>query len=141
MNRLGDMGNFPAVVNAGATVNVLMTVLVTWLLVPHYPQVFAPLLWTGLVLLLNLTPVFVLRQGLTPATPYPTLRTMNFVRDQHKFSDWVYLAASANMAFWILCSWAVFVVRYRVSTLICVLLTAATATYSPVLLRLAKSRP
>ena len=61
---------------------------------------------------------------------------MNFVHDQHKFSDWVYIAASANMAFWVLTSWAVFSARYQVTTLMVVLVIAALATFSPVLLRL-----
>ena len=42
MDRLSDMGHFPAVVNAGATANILMTVVVTWLLVPRFPQPWAP---------------------------------------------------------------------------------------------------
>ncbi len=135
MNRLSDMGHFPATVNAGATLNVLLTLLITWWLVPRYPQAYAPVLWIGAVLCLNLLPVVLLRLTITPATPYPTLRTMNFVRDQHKFSDWVYVAASANMAFWVLASWALFALRYRASTLLCVLAVAAFATFSPVLLR------
>ncbi len=135
MDRLGDMGHFPAVVNAGATVNILLTLCVTWWLVPRFPQVFAPMVWITLVLALNLLPVVLLRLTMRDDDVYPTLRTMNFVRDQHRFSDWVYLAASANMAFWVLASWAVFAVRYRVSTLITVLVIAALATFSPVLLR------
>ena len=136
MDRLADMGHFPALVNAGATVNILATICITWLLVPRFPQVFAPVVWIALVLALNLLPVVVLRLTMREDDVYPTLRTMNFVRDQHRFSDWVYLAASANMAFWVLTSWAVFAVRYRASTLVLVLAVAAVATFSPVLLRL-----
>ena len=135
MDRLADMGHFPALVNAGATINVLFTISVTWLLVPRFPQVYAPVVWIVLVLVLNLLPVLLLRLTLRADTHYPTLRTMNFVRDQHKFSDWVYVAASANMAFWVLVSWAVFALRYRVSTFVAMLVVAAFATFSPVLLR------
>lgn len=138
MDRLGDMGHFPAVVNAGATVNILLTISVTWWLVPRYPQVYAPILWIALVLALNLLPVVLLRLTMRKDDTYPTLRTMDFVRDQHRFSDWVYVAASANMAFWVLTSWDVFAVRYRASTLATVLLVAAVATFSPVLLRAAR---
>jgi hypothetical protein len=62
---------------------------------------------------------------------------MHFIRDQHKFSDWVYLAASANMAFWILLSWALFSISYLYSTALLegMLVVAALATFSPVLLR------
>ena len=135
MNRLADMGHFPAPVNAGATLNILLTVSITWLLVPRYPQPYAPVVWTAIVLSLNLLPVVLLRMTLTPETVYPTLRTMNFVHDQHKFADWVYVAASANMAFWVLAGWAAFALRYRRSTLLAVLLVAALATFSPVLVR------
>lgn len=135
MDRLADMGHFPPLVNAGATVNVLLTISVTWLLVPRFPQVYAPVVWVALVLFLNLLPVLLLRLTLCPSTEYPPLRAMNFVHDQHKFSDWVYVAASANMAFWVLISWSVFAFRYQVSTLFLVLVIAALATFSPVLLR------
>jgi hypothetical protein len=108
MNRLADMGHFPAVVNAGATVNVLLTITVTWFVQPQFSQIFAPVAWIALVLALNLLPVVLLRTTITPQTNYPSLAQMDFVRDQHKFSDWVYVAASANMAFWVPSSWAVF---------------------------------
>ena len=98
MNRLADMAHFPGAVNTGATLNILLTISVTWLLVPRYQQPYAPILWIALVLFLNLLPVALLRLTLTRATFYPTVRTINFFRDQHKFSDWVYVAASANMA-------------------------------------------
>lgn len=135
MNRLADMGHFPVKVNAGATLNVLMTITLTWLLVPHYPQGYAPVVWVALVLTLNLLPVVLLRMTLRPDTVYRTLGEMDFVADQHKFSDWVYVAASANMAFWVLSAWAVFsVVRSGVS-LGMMLAVASVATFSPVLVR------
>ena len=203
MNRLTDMGHFPALVNAGATANVLATLTVTWWLerylavhrsmlsafhigtitsmklpaahglaeagaVPSHavsgfpagtlsppdaaahiaamrhailthptlwPPVTQAVLWTALVLALNVTPVLLLRLTLRPDTPYRTLRTMSFVHDQHKFSDWVYLAASANMAFWILIGWAVFSLFGTPGALVGLLIAAALVTFSPVLLR------
>jgi hypothetical protein len=135
MNRLGDMGHFPAAVNAGATLNVLVTIGVTWLVQPRFPQGFAPVAWVALVLAVNLLPVVVLRLGMGPGTEFPTLAEMDFVRDQHKFSDWVYVAASANMAFWVLGSWAVFSVMHTVGVLAGVLVVAFVATFSPVLVR------
>jgi hypothetical protein len=138
MDRLGDMGHFPVVVHAGASVNILVTVAVTWWLVPRYQQSYAPLVWVALVLVLNLLPVVLLRVlDRNPAAP-PTLRTMNFYRDQHRFSDWVYLAASTNMAFWILVSWAVFVIFPTGVALAVVLVVAFVMTFSPVLLRLVR---
>jgi hypothetical protein len=135
MNRLGDMGHFPAVVNAGATLNVLMTVAVTWVVQPRFAQAWAPVAWVALVLALNLLPVVVLRLGMNEATEFPALAEMDFVRDQHKFSDWVYVAASANMAFWVLGSWAVFSVWHGAGVLAGVLAVAFVATFSPVLIR------
>ena len=66
---------------------------------------------------------------------------MNFVHDQHKFSDWVYLAASANMAFWVLAAWATFAVSKSMRTLIIFEIIAGLATFSPVLLRPLGKKP
>jgi hypothetical protein len=135
MNRLGDMGHFPAIVNAGATLNVLVTVTVTWFVQPRFAEGWAPVAWVALVLAVNLAPVVLLRLRMGPETRFPALAEMDFVRDQHKFSDWVYVAASANMAFWVLGSWAVFSVWHAAGVLAAVLLVALLATFSPVLLR------
>jgi hypothetical protein len=135
MNRLGDMGHFPAVVNAGATVNVLATITVTWFVQPRFVEGWAPVLWVAIVLAANLLPVVVLRLSMGPATEFPTLAEMDFVKDQHKFSDWVYVAASANMAFWVLVSWAVFSAVHTGVALTGMLVVAFVATFSPVLLR------
>ncbi len=108
MNRLGDMAHFPPLVNAGATANILLTVCVTWWLVPRYPAVYAPMVWVSIVLCVNLLPVVLLRLREKPGVVYRRLGEMDFFADQHRFSDWVYLAASANMAFWVLASWAIF---------------------------------
>lgn len=135
MDRLADMTHFPAVVNAGATLNVLLTIAATWWVQARYPAPTTPLPWVALVLLVNLLPVVVLRRTITPAIPYPTLRTMNFVRDQHKFSDWVYLAASANMAFWVLLAWTVASFDRSSRNLVALLAVAFVATFSPVLVR------
>lgn len=135
MDRLGDMLHFPAMVNAGATLNVLVTIVVTWWVAVRFLGPAVPLVWIALVLFLNLLPVVALRMTMTTATPMPTLRSMDFVRDQHKFSDWVYLAASANMAFWVMLAWTASRVRHENRVLIVLLVVAAVATFSPVLLR------
>ena len=133
MNRLGDMLHFPAAVNAGATANVLLTVALTWWVQPRYPLL--PGVWVALVLAVNLLPVIVLRIGMGPGTVYPKLSQMDFVRDQHKFSDWVYVGASANMAFWILLTWTVAAWRRTSVALVAVEAVAFLATFSPVLFR------
>jgi hypothetical protein len=135
MNRLGDMGHFPAIVNAGATVNVLATITVTWFVQPHFVTGWAPVAWVALVLAVNLLPVLLLRLSMNAETEFPTLARMDFVRDQHKFSDWVYVAASANMAFWVLVSWAAFSYAHVAGVLAGMLVVAFVATFSPVLLR------
>jgi hypothetical protein len=135
MDRLADMAHFPAMVNAGATGNVLITLLVTWSLVPQYQQIYAPVVWTALVLAVNLAPVYLLRAITFNRAPVPPLNKMDFWRDQHRFSDWVYFAASANMAFWVLVAWSLFAISHRPAMLVVVLATAFFATFSPVLLR------
>ncbi len=140
MNSLRDMGHFPAAVNAGATANVLLTLCVTWMMVPRFPQAAAPVVWLAIVLLLNLLPVVLLRSTMRPETVFPPLSRMNFVTDQHKFSDWVYVAASANMAFWVLSGWALFSISHSPATLGLMLAVAFVATFSPVLVRGLKTR-
>jgi len=133
MNRLADLFHFPATVNAGATLNVLVTMLLTWRVEPHHPALAGP--WVALVLACNLLPVQLLRLTITPATHYPPLARMNFFRDQHKFSDWVYVAASADMAFWVLLAWTVSAVHRTTNALVAVEIAAALVTFSPVILR------
>jgi len=133
MNRLSDMLHFPAIVNAGATFNVLLTLLATWWVAPLYPALAG--VWIGLVLVANLLPVALLRLTIRPDTPYPRLREMDFFRDQHKFSDWVYLAASADMACWVLLAWTVATLHRTNESLAGLLTIAGVATFSPVLVR------
>ena len=66
MNRLGDMGHFPATVNAGATANVLLTLLLTWWLAPRFPQPWSPVVWVAVVLACNLLPVLLLPPDAIP---------------------------------------------------------------------------
>jgi hypothetical protein len=136
MNRLTDMGHFPASVNLGATINVLLTVLLTWFVEPRYPALAG--VWVGFVLIVNVLPVVVLRLNLRHDAEIHTLREMQFLTDQHKFSDWVYVAASANMTFWILLTWTVSAVSRTSLALLAVEIVAFFATFSPVLLRRAK---
>ncbi len=138
MNSLRDMGNFPPLVNAGATLNILVTMAVTRLVFSRfglYPLALP--YWIGLVLLLNLIPVVVLRAVRWRAqAPMPVVTQMNFYGDQHRFADWVYLAASANMAFWIALSWSAFWILPGPWTLPAMLILAFACTFAPVWLRL-----
>jgi hypothetical protein len=136
MNRLGDMGHFPASVNLGATINVLLTILLTWFVEPQYPALAG--VWVAIVLIVNLLPVVVLRLNMRDDDDVRTLGDMQFLSDQHRFSDWVYVVASANMTFWILLSWTISAVARTTFALIAVEIIAFFATFSPVLLRRVK---
>jgi hypothetical protein len=133
MNRLSDMLYFPPLVNVGATLNVLLTVILTWRVEPRHAALAGA--WVALVLSLNLLPVLLLRMTLTPETNYPPLGQMDFFRDQHKFSDWVYVAASADMAFWILLTWTLSALQRTNEVLFAILIAAFLVTFSPVLFR------
>jgi hypothetical protein len=64
---------------------------------------------------------------------------MNFAGDQHRFADWVYLAASANMAFWIALSWCAFTLVPAAPWMLPAMLALAlVCTLAPVWLRLAR---
>jgi len=138
MNRLGDMLHFPAVVNAGASLNVVLTLLATWWVAPRYPALVG--VWIAMVLAANLVPVVVLRLTIRPETSYPRLREMDFFRDQHKFSDWVYVAASADMAFWVLLGWTVATLHRTTGSLAGLLVVSAVATFSPVIWRWGRNK-
>jgi len=138
MNSLLDMGHFPVLVHAGATLNVLITIAATRLVFSIYARnTLALPLWAGLVLFLNLMPVLVLRAVRWRAgEPMPTVEQMNFFGDQHRFADWVYVAASANMAFWIALSWCAYTLAPGGWTLPAMLILALLCTFAPVWLRL-----
>jgi len=137
MDRLGDMGRFPIPVLCGATFNVLLTMGVVWHFEPRAPHAVFPLAqWIAGILALNLLPVVLLRLSLGPTTVYPVIEEMNFFRDQHKFSNWVYLAASANMAFWVSVAWMASNYAHLHSVIAPLLAIALLATFFPAWIRL-----
>ena len=136
MNRLGDMAYFPAFVNMGATINVFLTILLTWWVEPQYPALAG--VFVAVVLAVNLLPVALLRLKMRADDEFHTLGEMQFFGDQHRFSDWVYVVASANMAFWILLTWTVSALHRSNLALATVEIVAALATFSPVLFRWVK---
>ncbi len=141
MDRLGDMARFPVPVLSGATLNILITMGVVWHFQPRGDYVYYPLAkWIAGVLILNLLPVVLLRLTLKPTTHYPVIEEMNFFSDQHKFSNWVYLAASANMAFWISLAWMGSWGRHTHGVIASLLLIAFLATFSPAWIRLFRRR-
>jgi hypothetical protein len=138
MNRLGDLGRFPLPVLAGAAFNVLLTIGVVW----HYEPITQPYFlamekWIAGVLALNLVPVLLLRLfTLNDKTEYPIIERMNFFRDQHKFSNWVYLAASANMALWVNVVWNTSWTWHTHTNIATVMFAALVTTTAPAWLRI-----
>ncbi len=138
MDRLGDMGRFPPLVHAGATLNILITIALTLAVFAHYGTFpWALPCWIALVLFLNVMPVAALRAaGWRRQHPYPAVEQMSFGGDQHRFPNWVYLAASANMAFWISLAWCADALLPPQTALLIVQALALVCTGAPVWLRL-----
>jgi hypothetical protein len=136
MDDLRDMGHFPLPIYAGATGNVLMTILLTYLLRGRRGGPLVLPAWAGGVISANLLPVVVLRSRMDENTYYPEIGEVGFVGDQHKFSNWVYAVASANMLVWIVLSWSLFSYRRDRVSLVGMLLLAFACTFSPAWLRL-----
>ena len=137
MNRLGDMGRFPPLVHAGATLNILLTIAVTLIVFAHFGALpWALPCWIATVLVLNVMPVAALRAvGWRMGAPYPPVERMNFGGDQHRFPDWVYLAASANMAFWVSLAWCAYSLLPPSTALLGTQALALLCTFAPVWLR------
>ncbi len=135
MDDLRDMGRFPPSVHAGATANVLLTILLTYVLRGRREGPLTLPAWAGGVICANILPVILLRSRMDEDTHYPRLPQMSFLGDQHKFASWVYAVASANMLVWIVLSWSVFSHRRDRRTLGAMLLLAFFCTFFPVWIR------
>lgn len=136
MDDLRDMGSFPLSVHAGATGNILLTIILTYLVRGRHDGPLALPVWAGGMISANVLPVLVLRSRMDESTYYPRLRDMGFFGDQHKFSSWVYAVASANMLVWIVLSWSLFSRRRDGGTLAGMLALAFLCTFFPGWIRL-----
>ena len=139
MDDLRDMGRFPLPIYFGATGNVLMTIFLTYLLRGRYEGPLALPAWAGGVISANVLPVLLLRSRMDDGTKYPRIEEMGFLGDQHKFSNWVYAVASADMLVWILLSWSLFSYRRNRRTLAFMLVLAFVCTFFPAWIRLFRS--
>ena len=139
MNDLRDMGRFPLPVYAGATGNILLTITLTYLLRGRREDPLVLPVWAGGVISANVLPVILLRSRMDENTHYPEIPEMGFFGDQHKFSNWVYAIASANMLVWILLSWSLFSWRRNRKTLAGMLALALVCTSFPAWIRLFRS--
>jgi hypothetical protein len=136
MDDLRDMGRFPLPIYLGATGNILLTVALTHIVKGRYPRPLTLPLWAGIIISLNVLPVFLLRFRMDENTRYPEIEEMSFFTDQHKFSNWVYAVASANMLFWIVLAWTLFTYRRDKKALAGMLLLAFVSTLFPAWIRL-----
>jgi hypothetical protein len=136
MDDLRDMGRFPLPIYAGATGNVLLTIVLTYLLRGRQEGSLALPVWAGGVISANVLPVILLRSGMDENTHYPEIEEMGFFGDQHKFSNWVYAVASANMLVWIILSWSLFSYRRNRKSLVGMLVLAFMCTSFPAWIRL-----
>lgn len=91
--------------------------------------------WAGGIICANVLPVIVLRSRMEESTRYPEIAEMSFFADQHKFANWVYVVASANMAVWIALSWSLFSLRRDRRALAGMLILAFVCTFYPVWIR------
>ena len=138
MNDLRDMGRFPLPIYLGATGNILLTITLTYLAKGRHPRPLALPVWAGSIISLNVLPVFLLRSRMDEGICYPEIEEMGFFTDQHKFSNWVYAVASANMLVWIVLAWAVFSYRRNENVLVGMLFLAFVCTFYPAWVRLFK---
>lgn len=136
MDDLRDMGRFPLPIYIGATGNILLTIVLTYLLQGRYKERYVMLLWAVGIISTNVLPVILLRTQIDESTYYPPLEEMDFYADQHKFASWVYAIASANMLFWIVLAWTLFSYRRSPGTLLGMLLLAFVCTFFPAWIRL-----
>jgi len=135
MDDLRDMGRFPVPIYVGATGNILQTIALTYLLRGRYGRRSVLLLWACGMVSANLLPVILLRNGMDETTPVPHIEDMNFFADQHKFAEWVYVVASANMLVWIVLAWTVFSYRRTPRALAGMLVLAFICTFFPAWVR------
>lgn len=136
MDDLRDMGRFPVPIYVGATGNILLTIVLTYLIRGRFPQGFVLPMWAAGIIGANVGSVVLLRTGMDERTPYPPIEQMDFFADQHKFSTWVYAVASANMLVWILLAWTLFSYRRSPSALAAMLALAFVCTFFSAWVRL-----
>lgn len=136
MDDLRDMGRFPLPIYVGATGNILLTIVLTYLLQGRYKERYIMLLWAGGIISTNVLPVILLRTQIDESTYYPPIEEMDFYADQHKFASWVYAIASANMLVWVVLAWTLFSYRRSPGALLGMLLLAFVCTFFPAWIRL-----
>jgi hypothetical protein len=137
MTALRHLGELPAFVHLGASLNIVVTIFLTWYVFQLFGGGVVGLIpWAVAMPLINIIPVVILRRVDRSDRPFPETSQMNFLRDQHRFSSWVYAVAAANMFFWIVFSWWCFSIYPFSITLNLVQVSAFAITYVPLWRRL-----
>ncbi len=132
MNTLSDMARFPWTVHLGASVNIVFSIWLTYGVFGLTRGSFVFFLPFALTLIaLNLLPVIFLRIKDPGSGKRPPLGDMDFFKDQHRFSTWVYAIASGNMLFWTVFAWWVFTIHHSPNSLLGVELFSFVVTYVP----------
>ena len=132
MDTLSDMTRFPWTVHLGASLNIVFSIWLTFHVYRFTRGTFFFFLPFALTLiLLNLLPVFLMRSLDSKSEPRSKLGEMNFFKDQHRFSSWVYAIASGNMLFWTVFAWWSFSIFCSPLTLGAVQALAFVVTYAP----------
>ena len=132
LNSLSDMLKLPISVHLGATLNLLFTLWLTHIvfLSTNGSNTYL-LIFAILIVFFNILPVIVLRSKDKEEREYPLVNKMDFLKDQHRFSTWVYGIACGNMFFWITFSWCVFSCCPTKVTLIAVQAFVFVVTFAP----------
>ena len=99
MDDLRDMGRFPVPVYVGATSNILLTILLTYLLRGRFGGPLALPAWAVGITSANVLPVVALRSRMDEETDFPPIGGMGFFGDQQKFFGWGWAVGSGKMIF------------------------------------------
>lgn len=132
MTELRDLGKLTTLVHLGASTNIVVTILLTLKVFSWVDGAWAYALpWAVLLPVLNLAPVLMLRARGLSEREFPLTNEMDFFRDQHRFSSWVYAVAAANMFLWIMTSWWLFSFSAGIPTVVAICVFAAAVTFVP----------
>ena len=132
MNTLSDMTCFPWTVHLGASLNIVFSIWLTHQVFGFVNGNFVAFLPFAVILIgLNLLPVALMRLRDSESTVYRNVQEMDFFKDQHRFSTWVYGIASGNMLFWTVFAWWTFSIYHSQVSLVFAQLLAFIVTYVP----------
>ena len=132
MDTLTDMTRLPWTVHLGASLNIVFSVWLTHQVFRFSDGNFFYFLPFAIALIaLNLLPVGLMRKNDSKTDEFSNLHEMDFFKDQHRFSTWVYAIASGNMLFWIVSAWWLFTISPSPTFLFAAQGFAFAVTYVP----------